>query len=344
MINTPYVFRGTGNGTGTTRQTELPAKLCGIEQVIWMTARRDTISGGTLGSTAPCLECVTDWVDQSKYMNNATLRNSAEAANDSEYYPDYWTGDTTSNYLPFVSFDRKTFGPDSANFLNIPYDPSFSELTEFSFSTVFRARQIEPNSVTYPDDGGGNVNLFQNGNDTTGSRSDGWGIDFGTGSNDLRLWYYESGQSCASYDASVANTCLMPIVDWTKWIRLTVRVSGNTMQANVYNNGELANQSGMTWTNGGCNGSGTGIEYGVIWPSQPNWFVASQKGPDFPGVGNSTTTLNGSWDIAEYILYDKWLPDSCIYTIWDYYSYRYNIASVRGPEQLWEGIMNIPYP
>jgi hypothetical protein len=330
MINTPYVYRGTGNGTGTTRQTELPAKLCGIDQVIWMTARRDTVSGST-DSQAPCLACVTDWSDQSKYMNNATLTNSAEAANDPEYWPDYWTGDTTSNYLPFISFDRKAFGPDSPNFLNVEYDSSFSELTVLSFSTIFRARQIEPNSVIEPDDEqGANVVLFQNGNDTGGGRSDGWGIDFGTGSNDLRIWYYDNTAITPVCDPfGSGNSLVISVSDWTEWMRLTVRISGNTIEGNLYNLGEFASNSGMTWEYGCNNGSGTGIKYGNLWPANPNWFIASQKGPDFPGVGNDQTILEGSWDIAEYILYNQYLPDSCINTIWNYYDYRYGITNVQ---------------
>jgi len=330
MINTPYVYRGTGNGTGTTRQTELPAKLCGIDQVIWMTARRDTVSGST-DSQAPCLECVTDWSDQSKYMNNATLTNSAEAVNDPEYWPDYWTGDTTSNYLPFISFDRKAFGPDSPNFLNVEYDSSFSELTVLSFSTIFRARQIEPNSVIEPDDEqGANVVLFQNGNDTGGGRSDGWGIDFGTGSNDLRIWYYDNTAITPVCDPfGSGNSLVISVSDWTEWMRLTVRISGNTIEGNLYNLGEFASNSGMTWEYGCNNGSGTGIKYGNLWPANPNWFIASQKGPDFPGVGNDQTILEGSWDIAEYILYNQYLPDSCINTIWNYYDYRYGITNVQ---------------
>jgi hypothetical protein len=328
MINTPFVFRGTESGT--TRQTELPAKLCGIDQVVWMTARRDTVSGST-DSQAPCLACVTDWSDQSKYMNDATLRNSAEAVNDIEYWPDYWTGDTTSNYLPFISFDRKTNGPDSANFLNIPYDSSFSELTTLSFSTIFRTRRINPNITTEPDDNSNaEVVLFQNGNSTSAasSRSDGWGIDYAPGSNSLRVWYYDTGISSIC-DPPVANSLIFTINDMTEWLRLTVRISGNTIEGNLYNLGEFASNSGMTWGYGCNNGSGTGIKYGVLWPSNPNWFIASQKGPDFPGIGNDTTILEGSWDIAEYILYNQYLPDSCINTIWNYYDYRYGITNVQ---------------
>lgn len=321
MINTPFVFRGTESGTGTTRQTELPAKLCGIDQVIWMTARRDTVSGST-DSQAPCLECVTTWQDQSKYGNNATLTNSPDAVNDSEYWPDYWTGDTTSNYLPFISFDSKDFGPDSPNFLNIPYDSSFSELTEFSFSTIFRTRRINPNITTEPSIAG-EVVLFQNGNDTVGNRNDGWGIDYRPGANSVRLWYYDSGKVDKNEIEFVVN-------DMTDWLRLTVRVSGATMEANLFNETELLGNSGFTWTQGDLNNclGCTGVSYGNGFPANPDWFIASQKGPDWPS-GLDKTILEGSWDIAEYILYTQYLPDSCVNTIWNYFEYRYGITNVQ---------------
>jgi hypothetical protein len=329
MINLPYVFRNTHFSGNTQWQTELPAKLCGFDQAIWMTARRDTLSGtSTNNSIAPCNACVTRWKDQSVNTNTATLLNSASASGDTEYYSDFWTGDSTTNYNNFVSFDRKTFGPDTNNFLDIPYDASFSELTVLTFSVIFRTRLIEPNPTTEPDDGqGAQVVLFQNGNSTDGFRTDGWGIDFGTASNDLRVWYYDNTATGPVCDAGVSsgNSIILPVSDWTKWMRLTVRISGNTMEANLYNQVEFSGNSGFTWSGGCNNGSGSGIKYGVLWPSQPNWFIAAQKGPDFPGVGNDQVILAGSWDIAEYILYNNWLPDSCVQTIWDYYNFRYNI-------------------
>jgi len=327
MINTPYVYRS--GETGATRQTELPAKICGVEQVIWMTARRGVLSSGATASQEPCLSCLTTWGGQSRFGNQATLENSAEAVNNPEYWPDYWTGDTTSNLHPFISFDRKSFGNNTANFLNIPYDASYSKLTEFSFSTIFRSRQINPNSTTYPDnDQGANVVLFQNGNDTSGNRRDGWGIDFRTSSNSLRIWYYDNLATGPNCDPGLGsgNSLSLAVSDWTKWLRLTVRVSGNTIQANIYNENEFAGNSGFTFANGCNNGSGSGVKYGVNYPTNPNWFIAGQKGPSFPNIGNDTTILNGSWDIAEYILYDRYLSNSCIAKIWDYFDYRYTSA------------------
>ena len=95
-----------------------------------MTARRDTLSGTTTTPTAPCLQCITTWKDQSVNtgVNNATLLNSIKASTPGTrglpyYNSDYWTGDTTSNNKPFLSFDKKNIGStNSPNFLEIPYD------------------------------------------------------------------------------------------------------------------------------------------------------------------------------------------------------------------------------
>jgi hypothetical protein len=322
MINLPYVFRNSSLNGGKARLGELPARICGIDQTIWMTARRDTLSGGTEELTPPCSGCVTTWSDQSVNGNDATLLNSTVASGNTEFYPDYWTGDTSNNSQPFISFDRKDFGPDSPNFLNIPYDASFSELTVFTFSTIFRTRRIEPNITTEPDDGASaEVVLFQNGNDTNGTRNDGWGIDYRPAASALRLWYYDNGIPVDS-----KNEIEYTVTDWTEWMRLTVRVSGNTMEANLYNEGEFIGNSGFTWNQGTDNGSGTGVQYGNIWPANPNWFIGAQKGPDFPG-GPDPIILPGSWDIAEYVLYNDYLPNSCINTIWDYYEFRYGITN-----------------
>ncbi len=333
MINLPYVYRhskqGSGTGPGSVFPGELPAKICGIDQTIWMTARRDTLSGSSgTQLSPPCLECVTTWKDQSSYGNTATILNSTVASGDTEYYPDYWTGDTTSNFQPFISFDRKNFGPDSPNFLNVPYNSSFSKLTIFTFTCIFRARQIEPNAVLEPDDEqGANVVLFQNGNDTNGNRGDGWGIDFGTGSNDLRIWYHDSTATGAVCDPGVNNSVIFTPTDWTEWMRLTVRVSGNTMEANLYNTGEFIGNSGFTWEQGCNNGSGTGVDYNSTgWPDNPDWFIGAQKGPDWPG-GPDPIILAGSWDIAEYVLYNDYLPDPCVNLIWNYYDFRYGITN-----------------
>jgi hypothetical protein len=84
--------------------------------------------------------------------------------------------------------------------------------------------------------------------------------------------------------------------------------------------------SGFTWTNGDENGGGDGISYAA---GEPNWFIASQKGPGFPDGISDHTILNGAWDIAEYVLYDKWLADSCVNTIWNYYEFRYGISNIQ---------------
>lgn len=341
MLTIPYVYRrGSTGATTTTDVGELPGKICSTNQAIWMTARRDTLSGATTTPIAPCLQCVTTWKDQSVNTgaNNATLLNSIRASTPGItglpwYNADYWTGTTSSNYKSFLSFDAKnSSGVNRPNFLAIPYDPSFSKLTKLTFSTLFRCRTISPNPVTQPDGGiGANVVLFQNGNDRTGSRTDGWGIDMGT-SNELRVWYYDFTSTSSNCDPAVANSIIVPIVRWTDWMRLTVRISGGTMQANIYNL-ESYQASGKTWLNG-CNNStnsSRGIKYGNIWPANPDWFIASQKGPGYPTAINDQTILNGSWDMLEYVLYDNWLSDSCIQTIWDYYATQYNIGKTTGP-------------
>ena len=339
MVTIPYVYRKGITGTTTTDVGELPGKICNVNQAIWMTARRDTLSGATTTPIAPCLQCITTWKDQSVNtgVNNATLLNSIKASTPGTrglpyYNSDYWTGDTTSNNKPFLSFDKKNIGStNSPNFLAIPYDTSFSKLTKLTFSTLFRCRRINPNIVTQPDDGvGANVVLFQNGNSTNGSRTDGWGIDMG-GSNELRVWYYDYTSTLSSCDPAVANSVLIPIVDWTDWMRLTVRISGGTMQANIYN---LENYpgGGNTWING-CNNHtnpSRGIKYGNIWPANPDWFIGGQKGPGYPTITGDQTILNGAWDMLEYVLYDNWLPDSCVQTIWDYYTTQYNFAKTTG--------------
>jgi len=336
MFNSPNVYR-KGDDSSNNWQTELPSKICGIDQVVWMSGRKVVYggTGGTTTVTAPCLECTTRWVGQSAFNNSATLLNSTRATttNYPLNNPDYWTGDTTNNYQPFLSFDLKSLSTvNRPNFLAIPYSVNFAELTTLTFSVIFRARQISPNSVTEPDDGSGqNVVLFQHGNDTIGNRRDGWGIDFATGSNELRVWYYDNTATGPVCDPGIGsgNSVVIPVSDWTKWLRLTVRISGNTMQANVYNHVEFAANSGFTWTNGCNNGSGSGIKYGVLWPANPDWFIGAQKGPDYPGTGADQAILAGSWDIAEYILYNEWLPDECVNTIWNYYDFRYDIPNVQ---------------
>jgi len=338
MLTIPYVYRRGTTGTTTNDVGELPGRICSTNQAIWMTSRRDTLSGSTT-PIAPCLQCITTWKDQSVNTgsNNATLLNSVRASTPGTsgfpwYNSDYWTGDTTSNNKAFLSFDLKSSsGVNRPNFLAIPYDPSFSKLTKLTFSTLFRCRRISPNPVTQPDGGiGANVVLFQNGNDTNGSRTDGWGIDMGT-SNELRVWYYDYTSTSSTCDPAVANSVIVPIVNWTKWMRLTVRISGGTMQANIYN---LDNYqaSGNTWLNG-CNNStnpSRGIKYGNIWSANPDWFIAGQKGPGYPTAAGDQTILNGSWDMLEYVLYDNWLSDSCVQTIWDYYTTQYNFGRTTG--------------
>lgn len=334
MHNLPYVYRKGDDGSSNW-QTELPAKLCGIDQVIWMSGRYTVYSGltGTDSILPPCLACVTKWQDLSVYDNSATLLNSvmATTTNYPLNNPDYWTGDTSNNFKPFLSFDAKSLsGVNRPNFLAVPYDSSFSELTQLTFSVIFRARQIEPNSVIEPDDGVGvNCVLFQNGNDTIGNRGDGWGIDFGTGNNDLKIWYYDNTATGAICDPGVNNSIVIPVTDWTKWMRLTVRISGNTMEANLFNTVEFSGNTGFTFQSGCNNGSGTGIKYGTIWPSNPDWFVGAQKGSAYPGTGADQAILGGYWDIGEYILYNNWLPNPCINTIWNYYENRYGIPNVQ---------------
>lgn len=335
MLTIPYVYR-RGTSGSTTDVGELPGKICNVNQAIWMTARRDTLSGTTTTPIAPCLQCVTTWKDQSVNTgaNDATLLNSARASNPGTtgfpyFNADYWTGDTTSNFKPFLSFsNRAASSVNQPNFLAIPYDPSFSRLTAFTFSTIFRARQISPNPVTSPG-GGSQVVLFQNGNQTNSIsfQNDGWGIDVST-STELRIWAYDLGCS-AIYNTIQGNSILLPVNDWTKWIRLTIRVSGSTMQANIYNL-ENYQTSGNTWLNGANNGGNgcTAINYAAT-PLQ-DWFIASQKGPDYPGTGVNQTILAGSWDLLEYVLYNNWLPDSCVQTIWDYYKTQYNFGKTTG--------------
>lgn len=340
MLTIPYVYRKGINGlTPTPIPGELPGKICSVNQAIWMTARRDTLSGTTVTPIAPCFQCITTWKDQSVNTgaNNATLLNSIKASTPGLnglpwYNADYWTGTTTSNNKPFVSFDSKSAsGVNRPNFLAIPYDASFSKLTKLTFSTLFRCRTIEPNAVTKPDNNvGANVVLFQNGNDTNGSRTDGWGIDMG-GSNELRIWYYDYTSASSLCDPAVANSILLPIVDWTKWMRLTVRISGGTMQANLFNLENYPNNANK-WVNG-CNNStnyARGIKYGNIWPPNPDWFIAGQKGPGYPTIAGDQTILNGSWDMLEYVLYDNWLPDPCVQTIWEYYKFQYNFGITTG--------------
>lgn len=336
MLTIPYVYRrGTSGSTDTVG--ELPGKICNVNQAIWMTARRDTLSGTTTTPLPPCLQCITTWKDQSVNTgaNDATLLNSAKASNPGVrgfpyYNADYWTGDTTTNFKPFLSFDNTSAGSvNSPNFLAIPYDPSFSKLTAFTFSTIFRCRRIEPNSVTNPNNGGNQVVLFQNGNDTNGSRTDGWGIDLGT-SNELRIWGYNNSCPTCSSVLLNGNGIIFTVNDWTKWMRLTLRVSGTTMQANLYNVDNYQS-SGNTWYDG-CNPTSSigcsGIKYAAT-PVQ-DWFIAGQKGPGYPSSTNDQTILNGSWDILEYVLYNNWLPDSCVQTIWDYYKTQYNFGKTTG--------------
>ena len=330
MINLPYVYRD-GRLTGSTLQTELPGKICGVKQAIWMTARRDTISG-TTRPVAPCLQCVTTWKDQSSSGagNNATLMNSLQATNPTlgkwgyPYYNiDYWTGDTTNNFLPFLSFDAKNpviLPFNQPNFLAIPFNTSFAKLKNFTFSTIFRCRRINPNIVTEPDNASGaNVVLFQNSSNTDGSRTDGWGVDVGT--DEIRIWGHDNtGTFCNGYQG---NSIHFPIPDWTKWMRLTVRVSGKTMNANLYSISGKYSPSGNTWVNGCSNTVGSGIQYDTS--NKQDWFIAGQRGPDYPNLGKNQTILNGSWDILEYVLYDNWMSDTCVQKIFDYYKYRYNI-------------------
>ena len=103
MFNLPYVYRKGDDGS-VDWQTELPSKICGIDQVVWMTARKIVYSGlsGTDIIQPPCLACVTKWQGQSIYDNSATLLNSIRATttNYPLNNPDYWTGDTTNNYKP----------------------------------------------------------------------------------------------------------------------------------------------------------------------------------------------------------------------------------------------------
>ena len=335
MLTIPYVYRKGITGVTTTDIGELPGKICNVNQAIWMTARRDTLSGATLNPTPPCLQCVTTWKDQSVNIatNDATLMNSVRASTPPQYpfyNADYWTGDTTSNFKPFLSFDRKNAsGVNRPNFLAIPYNTSFSRLSALTFSTIFRCRRISPNPVIYPDDAtGANVVLVQNGNSTSslGPRTDGWGIDMG-GSNELRVWYHNSGAPSCSEDPAVANGKIFNIPDWTKWMRLTVRISGGTLQANIYNL-ENFQTSGNTWWNGCGNSQNVPIYYAPL-PVQ-DWFIAAQKGPGYPSASGDQTILNGSWDILEYVLYDSWLSDSCIQTIWDYYKAQYNFGKTTG--------------
>lgn len=339
MLTIPYVYR-RGTSGSTTDVGELPGKICNVDQAIWMTARRDTLSGSTATPIAPCLGCVTTWKDQSVNTgaNNATLLYSVKAANvggGTTGYPfynvDYWTGDTTSNFKPFLSFNNKSSSSvNQPNFLAVPYDPSFSKLTAFTFSTIFRARQISPNPVTDPTGGiGAEVVLFQNGNQTNSSsfQNDGWGIDVSS-SNSLRIWGYDS--FCSAFLNNIqGNSVIFTVNDWTKWMRLTIRVSGSTMQANIYNI-ENYQASGNTWWNGVNNGGNNckSIQYAAT-PVQ-DWFIAGQKGPGYPGATGDQTILPGSWDFLEYVLYNNWLPDPCIQTIWDYYKTQYKIGLTTG--------------
>ena len=334
MLTIPYVYRKGITGSTTTGTGELPGKICNVNQAIWMTARRDTLSGSTLNPTPPCLQCVTTWKDQSVNIatNDATITNSLRAMGTQYplYNADYWTGDTTTNFKPFLSFDRRNAGGlNRPNFLAIPYNTSFSRLQKLTFSTIFRCRRIEPNPVTYPDAGtGANVVLVQNGNSTNSStpRSDGWGIDMGT-SNEIRIWYYNSAGARCSEDASVPNGKIFYVPDWTKWMRLTVRISGTTLQANIYNL-ENYQASGNTWYDGCGNSKNVPIYYAPT-PVQ-DWFIAGQKGPDYPTNNADQTILPGSWDILEYVLYDDWLSDTCVQTIWDYYKYQYKFGLTTG--------------
>lgn len=334
MLTIPYVYRKGISGTTSTILDELPSKICNVNQAIWMTARRDTVSGSTLNPTPPCLQCITTWKDQSVNIatNDATITNSARAMGSQYpyYNADYWTGDTTSNFKPFLSFDRKSAtSVNRPNFLAIPYNSSFSRLSALTFSTIFRCRRISPNPVIYPDDAtGANVVLVQNGNSTSslGPRTDGWGIDMGN-SNELRVWYHNSGAPSCSEDPAVANGKIFNIPDWTKWMRLTVRISGGTLQANLYNLDNFQS-SGNTWYNGCGNAQNVPIYYAPS-PLQ-DWFIAGQKGPGYPTASGDQTILPGSWDILEYVLYDSWLSDRCVQTIWDYYKTQYKFGKTTG--------------
>jgi len=331
MFNLPYVYRHSkqGSGPGSVFPGELPAKICGVDQAIWMTSRRDTLSGATTDTIAPCLSCVARWKDQSINDNSATLLNSSELAGDTEYWPDYWSGDTTTKNQPFISFDRKTFGTNNINSLNVPSDASFSQLTEFTFSTIVRARQIEPNSVTRPGDiSSGLVVLFNNSNDIL-NRSDGWGID--VQSDELRLWLNSDGSgggtNATCIGTFIGNGVSITVSDWTEWMRITWRVSGGTMEVNIYNDTEFQTYSGFTWLSGCTNG----VNEEVVYDSAPDWFISATKGTGWPNGPGDVVTLGGSWDILEYVLYDEWLPDSCLALIWNYYDFRYDIPYVPGP-------------
>ena len=329
-MNFPYNYRNTHfSGKTNSFVGSLPPTICGANQGLWMSSSYQVYSGitGTSinnPSVAPCYNCVTHWGDNSSHSNSTTLLNSASASAHTANWPDYWTGDTTINGQSFISFDRHN--STYPEFLNVPYNSNFAKLKTFTFSSLFRARQVPNNKVTYPDGGQGSaVNLFQHGSDTTGGRGDGWGIDFNPSDGSLRCWYYDIS-TVASCDPTVGNTAYQVISDWTKWIRFTVRVSGNTIQMNVYNQGEFAANSGFTWINGCNNGHGVGVTYPLDTSgSEPQWFMASQQGPDFPGASSNQTVLNGSWDVAEYFVYDNWLPDPCVQTIWNYYKTRYGI-------------------
>lgn len=320
MITIPYSYRKTSYSATT---KSLPTPLCNTNQSFWMRGSYGVYSGNSIGTlsqvTAPCFDCVSVWKDQSPIFgnNDATILNSLRATNPS-YYPqfnaDYGVGELSTNNNSFVSFDRETFSPNKPNFLTIPYNSNFSRLTEFTFSVIFRCRRINPNIVNSPDSGDGSlVALFEN-NDSSFPRSDGWGIDKDI--DGLRIWYKDNSVYYNGFDG---NSVLISVSDWTKWIRLTVRVSGTTLQTNIYNNCDFY-LSGNTWLNGAANGNGNGIQYDS---GQQQFFIASQLGYDYPTNSPQQSTLNGSWDILDFVFYDNWLSDSCIQNIWDYYDSEY---------------------
>lgn len=327
MITVPYSYRNT-KYSATTKSLSTP--LCGANQSFWMKGGASIYSGNSLSNvslaSSPCFNCVSVWKDQSPISGNddATILNSIRATNVS-YYPqfnaDYPAGELSTNYTSFVSFDRHTFSPNRPNFLVIPYNSNFSRLKSFTFSAIFRCRRINPNIVNSPDsDDGSLVSLFENNNNIM-PRSDGWGIDKDI--DGLRIWYKDNSVYYAGFDG---NSVLLPITDWTKWIRLTMRVSGNTLQVNVYNNCDFY-LSGNTWLNGAANGKGIGVQYGS---SPQQLFIASQIGYDYPTNGPEQSTLNGSWDVLDFTFYDNWLSDSCVQNIWDYYDTQYGDLGCSG--------------
>lgn len=342
MITVPYSYR---NSKYSTPAKSLPTPLCGANRAIWLSSSKDVFSGRTLSSLtpsiSPCLSCVTFWGDQSpSTINDATLLYSARATGTTypEYNPDYYNGGLSTSGQSFISFDNKTAGDNTANFLTVPYNNSFSKLKEFTYSIIFRCRRINPNVVTIPYEGSsGSLSSLIENNGTSTPRSEGWGVDAtingSTGIDELRIWYYDNAVDCYG---TTGNQVLIPISDWTNWCRLTVRISGNTIQANIYNNCQFSNNQNV-WINGTCNGKGKGVTYNT---QKPQLFLASLLGTNYPTSSGDQSILNGSWDILDFTLYDKWMSDSCVQDIWDYYDYKYgnlgcagnstNTVSVRG--------------